>query len=138
MPALPWSASCTVEPGTALTVMASRLPLAHYRHIPGFLRWTQRIRGQLAEAPGLVGYSLDARLFRKTFWTLSAWMGREALEAFVAAEPHRSAMAAIRPRMGPPTFVVWTVTAADLPLAWSDARRRIEERLRSSPAGDAT
>lgn len=67
--------------------MASRLPLRGYRYIPGFLRWTLWIRGQLAEAPGLVGYSLDAKLFRRTFWTLSAWTSREAVEEFGGAGP---------------------------------------------------
>ncbi len=133
MPALPWSRTAAVEPATELTVMASRLPLRHHRHIPGFLRWTLRIRGQLSEAPGIVGYSLDAQVLRKTFWTLSAWTGQDAMEAFVRADPHRTAMAAIRPHMGQPTFVFWTVPASDLPPAWGDARRRIEDRLRSSP-----
>ena len=132
MPALPWFPISTVDPGTELTVMASRLPLRHYRHIPGFLRWTLRIRGQLSDAPGLVGYSLDAHLFRKTFWTLSAWTGQEVRDAFVHAKPHRSAMAAIRPQMGRSTFVFWTVTAADLPVTWKEARRRVEEKLRST------
>ena len=138
MPALPWFRISTVDPGTELTVMASRLPLRHYRHIPGFLRWTLRIRGQLSDAPGLVGYSRDAHLFRKTFWTLSAWTDQKAMEAFVRQDPHRSAMTAIRPHMGDSTFVFWTVTAADLPIAWSVARRRIEDNPRSTPGRDAT
>ncbi len=132
MPALPWFRISTVDPGTELTVMASRLPLRHYRHIPGFLRWTLRMRGQLSDAPGLVGYSLDAHLFRKTFWTLSAWTGQEAMEVFVRTDPHRTGMETIRPHMGRSSFVFWTVTAGDLPLKWSDARRRMNEKLRAS------
>ncbi len=129
MPALPWlrgSAAPTTE--LELVVMASRLPLRHYRRIPAFLRWTLRIRGQLAEAPGLAGYSLDAKLLRKTFWTLSAWTSREAMEAFVGEEPHRSAMASIRPHMGESSFAFWTVRPAELPLKWGEARRRIADR----------
>lgn len=136
MPALPWFRISTVDPATELTVMASRLPLRHYRHIPGFLRWTLRIRGQLSGAPGLVGYSLDAHLFRKTFWTLSAWTGQDAMEAFVRADPHAEGMAAIRPHMAESTFVFWTVTAGELPVTWDEARRRIEKR-RQAP-GPAT
>lgn len=134
MPALPWFQASTADSGTELTVMASRLPLRAYRHIPGFLRWTMRIRGQLAGAPGLVGYSLDARLLRKTFWTLSAWTSREAIEAFVRMDPHEAAMTAIRPHMGEPTFAFWTATPQDLPLRWDEARVRIYEKLRRSPA----
>ena len=128
MPALPWLKASAADSDTELTVMASRLPLQAYRHIPGFLRWTMRIRGQLAEALGLVGYSLDARLVRKTFWTLSAWTSREALEAFVRRDPHQAGTTAIRPQMGEPTFVFWTATPKDLPLRWDEARARIDEK----------
>ena len=131
MPALPWSRISTVDPATEVTVMATRLPLRRYRHIPAFLRWTLRIRGQLADAPGLVGYSLDAHLLHKTFWTLSAWTDQEAMGAFVRTDPHRSAMEAIRPHMDRSSFVSWTVTGADLPVTWSDTRRRVEEKLRT-------
>lgn len=133
MPALPWFKVSTVEPGTGLIVMASRLPLRHHRHIPGFLRWTLRIRHQLSQAPGLVGYSLDAHVVRKTFWTLSAWTSQEAMDAFVGADPHRSGMAAVRPHMGRPAFVFWTATPEDLPLRWSEARARMDQRVRLAP-----
>jgi hypothetical protein len=102
MPALPWLQVSVADPGAELTVMASRLPLRRYRHIPGFLRWTMRIRAQLSNAPGLVGYSLDAHLLGKTFWTLSAWTGRQPLEEFVRTEPHKAAMAAIPRRWRSP------------------------------------
>ena len=129
MPALPWLRGPAASAADGeLVVMASRLPLRHYRHIPAFLRWTLRIRGQLAEAPGLAGYSLDAKLFRKTFWTLAAWTSREAMEAFVGEEPHRSAMVAIHPHMGESSFAFWTAGPAELPLEWGEARRRIADQ----------
>ena len=134
MPALPWSRISTVEPGTELTVMASKLPLRSYRHIPSFLRWTMRIRGQLAHTPGLVGYSLDAHPLKKTFWTVSAWTGSAAMEEFVRQDPHAAGMTAIRPNMARSTFVFWTVQPDDLPLRWPDVRRRIEEKVRA-PGG---
>ena len=127
MPPLPWSRISTVDPGTEVTVMASRLPLRSYRHIPRFLRWTLRIRRQLSGAPGLVGYSLDAHLLRKTFWTVSAWTGQAEIEAFVRQEPHASGMAAIRPHMGQPSFVFWTARAEELPIRWADVRTRVRK-----------
>lgn len=126
MPPLPWTTVSRVDPDTECTAMASRLPLRSHLRIPGFLRRTLAIRGQLSRAPGLVGYSLNAQLLHKTFWTLSAWTDRTALEQFAAADPHRSATASIRPAMLPTTFVFWTVRAGDLPLSWEEARRRIE------------
>jgi hypothetical protein len=128
MPKLPWTEVETVPPETELTFMASRLPLRHYRHIPGFMATTQRIRRQLAQSEGLVGYALEAQLLRKTFWTLSAWTGRDLLYRFHRADPHHAATEAIRPRMEPTSFVFWKGTAADLPLAWDEAYRRIAEQ----------
>ncbi len=127
MPALPWATLANPESSTPCVVMASRLPLRSYRHIPAFLVRSEAIRRQLATAPGLLGYSLHADLARKTFWTLSAWTDRAALMRFNAADPHRSAAQATRPVMQPPTFVFWTATAGDLPIAWPEARRRLAE-----------
>jgi hypothetical protein len=134
MPALPWITVSKMDPDAECTVMASKLPLRSYRHIPGFLRWTLRIRRQLATSPGLVGYALDARLLRKTFWTLSAWTGRPELAKFNGSDPHHAAVKAIRSRMLPTTFVTWTCRAGDLPVAWDEARDRIEQ-ADLTPAG---
>jgi hypothetical protein len=112
-------------PDTECTVMASKLPLRSFLHIPRFLRWTLRIRRQLADAEGLVGYSLDAHLLRRTFWTASAWTDPAALRAFSGANPHRDATTSIRPMMLPSTFVFWTCPASDLPVRWDEVRRRV-------------
>jgi hypothetical protein len=110
------------QAGATYVVMASRLPLRSYRRIPSFLRGTWRVRRQLATADGLVGYSLDAKVLARTFWTLSAWRDQHALDSFAGAEPHRSVMAAIRPHMAPTTFVTWTSTGAGIPVTWETAR----------------
>jgi hypothetical protein len=128
MPALPWVHVGEVDADASCTVMASRLPLRSYRRIPSFIRATLRIRGQLAAAEGLVGYSLDAHVLSKTFWTLSAWRDQEALERFARGEPHRSVMAAIRPHMNPTTFVAWTTTGSDLPVKWETAREKVSRK----------
>jgi hypothetical protein len=79
MPKLPWASISEVPADTEVTIMGSRLPLRSYRHIPRFLWATLRIRKQLARSQGLVGYALDAELTRKTFWTVSAWVGNDEL-----------------------------------------------------------
>ena len=76
MPALPWLAVGTPDPDADLIVMASRLSLRSHGDIPRFLRHTWLIRRQLVRSPGLIGYSLDAHLLAKTFWTVSAWQSR--------------------------------------------------------------
>lgn len=131
MPALPWIRIAGAEPATELTVVATKLPLRSYRHIPAFLMWTLRIRRQVAHAEGLVGYSLDAHLLRKTFLTVSAWTSQAAVEEFVHRDPHASGMAAIRPSMGHSAFVFWTVAPEDLPLRWGDVRSRLAARART-------
>jgi hypothetical protein len=125
MPALPWIQ--VSEPDTEVTyvVMASRLPLRSCARIPSFIRATARIRRQLATADGLIGYSLDAKLVAKTFWTLSAWRDQEALDGFARAEPHRRLIAAIRPHMNPTTFVTWSSTGSGIPVSWATARRQV-------------
>jgi len=127
MPALPWTTFSPSDPDREYVVMASRLPLARYRDTPAFLRATMAIRAQLARASGLIGYSLDAHLTRKIFYTVSAWDSQDALDAFSRAEPHRSRVGVIRPRMRPTTFTFWTVRGADLPISWTEARRHIAE-----------
>jgi hypothetical protein len=125
MPKLSWATINDVPPDTEVTIMGSRLPLRQYRHIPRFLRVTLRIRKQLAHADGLVGYALDAELTRKTFWTVSAWATRDQLNRFAGADPHHAQTDAIRPAMLDTTFVFWTGSARDLPVAWADVRERI-------------
>jgi hypothetical protein len=115
MPALPWVQHQPVEPDHQYVVMASRLPLKGYRHIPGFLRDTLRIRRQLARAEGLVGYALNAQLSRKTFWTFSVWTDRASLEAFAASAPHQQIIERLRPRMRESRFEFLSLDGANVP-----------------------
>ena len=135
MTALPWNNRVLVAPNAEVILMASRLPLQSHRDIPSFLRWTLRIRGQLATTAGLIGYALDAQLLRKTFWTVSAWKSQRDLAAFNRASPHGDAVADIRPKMDRTTFVTWTTTAARLPISWHEVRSRIEEAMNAAPQG---
>jgi hypothetical protein len=135
VPALPWRRYEKVEPNTECTVMGSRLPLKSYLRIPGFVGATLRIRRQLARTPGLVGYSLNAQLLRKTFWTVSVWSSRQSLEQFARTDPHQGDTDKIRPAMLPSTFVFWMARADDLPIGWDEVRSRIDEE-RSKSAGD--
>ena len=126
MPALPWIQVSEPDADATCIVMASRLPLTSYAHLPSFIRATTRIRRQLANAEGLLGYSLDAHVLSKTFWTLSAWRDQEALDRFARGEPHRSVMAATRPHMNSTTFVTWTTTGSELPAKWETAREEVK------------
>jgi hypothetical protein len=135
MPALPWRAKAPVSSDQEYLAMATFLPLQSYRAMPRFLRLTTSVAGQLERTGGLVGYSLLAQPARKTFWTLSAWIDRRALSAFVREMPHLGAMQQLRPHMGPTRFTAWTVLGSALPISWHEATERLMSPDASSTGG---
>src|SRR5215469_15349574 len=122
MPALPWTQRQAADPDVTYVAMASRLPLSHHRSVPGFLRDALAIRRQLAKAPGLVGYALDAELAKKTFWTFSVWGNQEDLDAFAASDPHRRIIARLRPLMGQTRFEFFPLPGDQLPMTWQQMK----------------
>ena len=125
MPALPWTTIRPPDPHRTYVAFVTTLPLTAHRYVPGFLRDTLRIRGQLRGAPGLVGYGLRAELVAATFWTVSVWEDDDALRAFAASEPHRTITRRVPGRMGDSTFRALEVAGAGLPLRWADVQARV-------------
>jgi hypothetical protein len=125
MPALPWTTIRTPDPERIYQAFGTKLPLTSARHIPGFLRDTRRIRQQLGQAHGIVGYGLLAELWAKTFWTVSVWDDEASLRTFAAAEPHRSIMRRVPGRMGASAFRPFDVAGRDLPIAWAAVKDRM-------------
>src|SRR5207245_1892493 len=89
---LPWQSVHAANHQRQYLALLSYLPLKGYRKMWMFSRHVRAIRRQLAGTPGLIGYSLRAKLFRHRFWTLSVWEDDAALTAFVGHEPHRTTM----------------------------------------------
>jgi len=134
MPTLPWTTGRVPDPGAEVLVLGSRLELAHYRDVPGFLIAAMKIRKQVRHSGGAIGVSLIAQPARKTFWTLSAWTDQQALEAFVGARPHRDVMEKFHDRLLDTGFETWTMAAAGLPEKNSNAKdlwRHARDRLRA-------
>jgi hypothetical protein len=126
MPPLPWKAASAPNSASAdVVVMASVLELNAFRRVPGFLRAAMAIRRQVLAADGAVGVALDTAIPRRTFFTLSAWRDRDALEAFVGTDPHAGSMRRYRPMMVDARFVFWNTTADRLPPTWSEAKERL-------------
>jgi quinol monooxygenase YgiN len=126
MPALPWTTGPFNPTGEGeLHVLTSTLPLTRYRDVPRFLRWGMKIRKQLATTDGCAGYSLDARLLRKTFYTLSAWEDRDAMTRFVRSGQHAAMLADMGGRLGQSTFVESSTDLNGLPLDWAAAKQRL-------------
>ena len=126
MPKMPWTV-CPYRTDTELHVLTSRLPLTRYRDVPRFLRWSMRIRKQLMSDPTCAGFTLDAHLVSKTFWTLSAWKDRESMMDFVRSGEHGAMLKDMAGRLGSSTFVESTAGQVDLPLEWATARQRIPD-----------
>ena len=132
MPALPWTVAQPASPDTDVVVLASRLRLRSLRHVPGLLRHALKIRRQVRRSSGALGVSLIAQPFARTFWTLSAWTGDDAISRFVGEEPHRSTMTRYHDRLEHADFITWSAAVASLPAArsgaedlWAEGRRRL-------------
>ena len=119
-----WKTLAPADKGREYIALLSYLPLKKYRAIPRFLQFSLQIQKQLRDTPGVIGYSLRAKLISRNFWTLSVWENEKALMDFVAKIPHGQAMRAMVPYIGPSKFTQWKVNASVLPLRWEDAIMR--------------
>ena len=124
MPKLPWTRG-SFRADTDLFVLTSKLPLNRYRDVPRFLRWSLKIRRQLLSDPACAGFTLDAQLARKTFWTLSAWQDRDAMMRFVRSGKHAAMLNDMAGRLGHSKFAESATAATDLPLDWAAAWQRL-------------
>ena len=131
MPTLPWTQpKRSAPPRDEAVVMASRFQLSRWRDVIPFLLAALRIRRQMLRSPGVVGVSLIAKPFAKTFYTLSAWNDRDALDSAVAQQPHLDVMTRFRTRTKGSVFVFWPLGGTHLPPRWDDARSRLDEEAR--------
>ncbi|MFB6812264.1 DUF3291 domain-containing protein [Streptomyces sp. NPDC056387] len=128
MPDVPWSTPTPPAPGAEVYVMASRFEtetllgaLRFFLRAPGIIR-------QVRSAPGAHGVALRARIFRRTFLTLSAWQDRDALYRFAGSEPHRSSSRTAAAFMRESAFTFWSAPASALPVSWAEAERRLAEQ----------
>ena len=114
-------------PDSACTFVVGRLPLCGRRDLPAAIAWLARTRQHLVGVPGLAGQAAAVELAAPALWIVSAWTSRADLVRFDHSSVHRSAKSALRPRLRPPSFVVWTGRCGDLPVPWAEVRRRIDE-----------
>ena len=120
----PWKRLSPIEPEREYVALLSYLPLKTYRKIPAFIRYAQQVQRQLAVTPGVAGYSVQAQILRRRFWTLSAWETEAALVEFVRRAPHSDVMRALAGQMGKTSITKWKVKGSELPLDWAAAKKR--------------
>ena len=126
MPTIPWIPRNQGGP-TGAVVMASRLEVVSLTSVPNFFLKSMVVWRQVLKSPGVLGVSLRAQPLARTFWTLSAWESREALNAFSHSDPHARIVAKLRPVTKDALFVFWETDSADLPASWEEAQRRLAE-----------
>lgn len=122
-----WTTFALADSNREYFGLLSYLPLNQYKAIPAFLRFSFQIQKQLRTTPGVVGYSLRAKLLSRNFWTLSAWADEKSLMDFVMKIPHAQAMKTMLPHMGPTKFTTWKDFGSDLPLRWEEAMQRSQK-----------
>ena len=126
----PWKSLRPIEAGREYLALISYLPLKRYRKIPAFVRLSGQVQRQLGAAPGVLGYALQAEIWRRRFWTLSAWESEAALMEFVHHAPHSEIMRELAPHMEKTFYTTWNVKGSELPLDWGAAKARVPgERL---------
>ncbi|MFD5495313.1 DUF3291 domain-containing protein [Streptomyces sp. NPDC001812] len=125
MPTLPWTVPNTPPPHIDVHVFASRFET---RTLWGALRFLLRTPGvwrQVSRAPGAYGAALKAEPLRRTFWTLSAWESEKALGEFARTGPHGPTARGLAAQMRGAEFAGWTAKSEDLPVDWTEVRRRL-------------
>lgn len=114
-----------MAPDEEYLVLASDIPARSYAATPALFRGARAVKRQLAEAPGLVGFSLLARPLRKQYASLSVWTDEAALAGFARSDAHGRLMEELRPAMAPTTFVRWTIDGSQGRPSWREALRRL-------------
>ncbi|MFC9127107.1 DUF3291 domain-containing protein [Streptomyces sp. NPDC057099] len=125
MPTLPWTVPNTPPDDTEVLVFASRFETRTLWGALKFLAGTPAVWRQVSRSPGAYGATLKAQPLKRTFWTLSAWESKAALNDFVRSGAHGPASRGLAPQMADAAFTTWKAKSGELPLSWSEAMRRL-------------
>ncbi|WP_291299070.1 antibiotic biosynthesis monooxygenase [Elioraea sp.] len=88
----------------------------------------REVERSLPSQPGLLGYALRRELLGNTAWTMTVWDSEEALDRFVGASAHRSAMAAGDPAIASVRFARLTRARDAGPPPWPEALDALARR----------
>jgi hypothetical protein len=121
---MPWRSFRVPGPGREYLALFAYLPLKRFRALPRFLWYVLQVRKQLSKARGLIGYTMEMRLWSLQFWTLSVWEDEEMLQQFVGRLPHAAIMQALASHMASTNFLRWRVFSSELPMTLEMAHNR--------------
>ena len=122
----PWKQLAKPDASKEYLVIVTYLPVKHYRTVPSVAKYSQQVDAQLAEAPGLIGYSMASKPWSKQFWTVSVWEDKAALMAFAFSGAHKDTMHSLYKDMGATKFARWKVLGTDVPVTWEVALEKAD------------
>ena len=124
-PPKPWKQVATIDPEREYVAFTSRFFMKSPRRVLRFISRSGPIEKQVDAAPGVIGWSVGANLFKLEFYTLSAWQDAESLRRFAHEAEHGAVMQEFASEMRRESlFVHYSVRGRDLPLSWTEAVRR--------------
>jgi hypothetical protein len=104
-------------------IVVTRLRLRDPAFFDDFFASAVAVVEQATSSAGNLGADVLAEA-NNTYWTRTAWQGRDLMGAFVGSEPHLGTMGRIDDWCDEATFVDWEQTDADLP-DWQDGYGRL-------------
>jgi len=104
-------------------IVVTRLRLKDPAYFDEFFAAAVAVVEQATKSDGNLGADVLAEA-NNTYWTRTAWRGRERMDAFVGAQPHLNTMGWIADWCDEATFIDWEQPGADLP-DWQASYRRL-------------
>ena len=104
-------------------IVVTRLRLKDPAYFDEFFAAAVAVVEQATKSDGNLGADVLAEA-NNTYWTRTAWQGRELMDAFVGAQPHLNTMGRIADWCDEATFIDWEQPSADPP-DWQDGYRRL-------------
>ena len=104
-------------------IVVTRLRLRDQAFFDEFFASAVAVVEQAQGSEGNLGADVLAEA-NNTYWTRTAWQGRDLMHAFVGSEPHLHTMSLIDDWCDEATFVEWEQAGADPP-DWQEGYRRL-------------
>lgn len=94
--------------------------------------WDQvdNVYQNIAQQPGLIGFSIRKEVFGNQGWTMSVWRDEQSLDQFVASPVHRQAMQEGLPALAQTAFLRFYVAKERIPLPWDEAEALLQSQGR--------
>jgi hypothetical protein len=111
-------------------ISITRLRVRSIVYLPQFVWYALRSSRQAQRAPGFLG----GKLLREkggAWWTLTAWQGAAAMNAYRTQRPHVAAMPRLLDWCNEAAVVHWTQVTTALP-SWQESHQRMQEEGRAS------